>query len=225
MRAPFWVDARLTAIAELCGTSEVFADIGCDHGRLGAYLLHTKGCVRAIFADISEHSLTKARRLVAKMGFLEQSQFVVCDGADALTEPPDAAAIAGMGGETIAGILLRGREMLRGARIVAQPNVDAPMLRKTMADMGYAIVEERVVRDGGRLYIVIAAEPGEAVYDNLQLTVGPILMKTRPDALYDYAQFRIRVVNKALAGMQIGGADQSQMQNEKRIWEEVAKWR
>ena len=33
------LDARLSAIAQMVGRCGSYADIGCDHGRLGAFLL------------------------------------------------------------------------------------------------------------------------------------------------------------------------------------------
>ena len=33
------LDSRLKCIAELIGKCDHYADIGCDHGRLGAFLL------------------------------------------------------------------------------------------------------------------------------------------------------------------------------------------
>ena len=47
------LDARLSAIAGLAGRCECYADIGCDHGRLGAFMLQSGQCRRAILTDIS----------------------------------------------------------------------------------------------------------------------------------------------------------------------------
>ena len=56
-RAAISLDPRLTALADLCPACRVFADIGADHGRLGAYLLQVGRCRRALLTDISASSL------------------------------------------------------------------------------------------------------------------------------------------------------------------------
>lgn len=224
-RAAISLDPRLETIAALCGSCDSLADIGTDHGRLGAYMLQTGMCKTVQFTDISEPSLMKARQLLATLEISDRARFLVGDGALALEKSPNTAVIAGMGGETIAGIISRGRTMLADARIVVQPNVAVEDVRVQLCASGYAICDERIVRDGRRLYVVIAAEPGNMKLDELQLTVGPVLMKQKPDTLFDYADFRLRVAKKALAGAESGGRDGAQLRREMEIWEEVAAWR
>lgn len=217
------LDPRLSMIAGLVGRCECCADIGCDHGRLGAFLLQSGQCDRVILTDISEPSLKKARWLIARTGLGERVQFCVGDGALALPQTPQVAVVAGMGGATIAGIVRAGRERLGRARLLLQPNVDAPQLRAALSACGYAITEERIARDGRRCYVILQAEPGESAYDYRQLTVGPVLLKRLPPELMPYAQFRLRVAQKALKGAASAG-DAGQMaplEAEIGIWEEV----
>ena len=218
------IDSRLSAIAQLCGTCTVLADIGSDHGRLGAYLLQRGLCERVKLTDISAPSLLKARMLIARLGLETQADFIVGDGAGALDSAPDVAVIAGMGGETIAGIVERGRDRLGDARLVVQPNVDAPLLRAALSKCGYAIADERIVRCDGRLYVIMAAVPGASDYSEFELHVGPVLMMRRDPELFDYAGFRLRVARKAAAGMERAGVDAAETRREIEIWEEVAGW-
>lgn len=223
-RAAISLDPRLEAIAGMCGKCVEFADIGTDHGRLGAYMLQTGMCQRVQFTDISEPSLMKARRLLATLNIAHKADFLVGDGAAALSRTPDAAVIAGMGGETIAGIISRGRAFLADARLVMQPNVAQEDVRRQLCESGYKICDESIVRDGRRLYVIIAAEPGRMQLDDFRLAVGPVLMEKKPETLYDYAAFRLRVAKKALAGMEAGGRDGARLRGEISIWEEVASW-
>ncbi len=213
------LDSRLSAIREMVGSCRNFADIGCDHGRLGADMLLRGRCARAELADISEESLKKARRLIRILGLEERVRFSVGDGARSLAIRPDAAVIAGMGGQTIAGILERGREILSGARLVLQPNVAAPELRLRLTGAGFRIVDEDIARDGRRLYVIIAAEAGEMRLSPLEVEIGPVLLKKRPEALWDFAAFRVRVAKKALRGALAGGMDAAGLKREVEIWE------
>ena len=217
------LDPRLSLIARLVGHCECCADVGCDHGRLGAFMLQQNQCERMVLTDISAPSLDKARRLMGDLGLSERVRFAVGDGALAIPEPVDAVVIAGMGGTTIAGIVREGRERLENARLILEPNVAAPQLRQTLTDCGYEIYDEAVVRDGRRNYVVLCARPGKAAYTEKELIVGPVLLKNRPESLVPYAEFRLRVGKKALAGASASGdANQTgPLEKEIAIWEEV----
>ena len=217
------LDPRLSLIARLVGHCECCADVGCDHGRLGAFMLQQNQCERMVLTDISAPSLDKARRLMGDLGLSERVRFAVGDGALAIPEPVDAVVIAGMGGTTIAGIVREGRERLENARLILEPNVAAPQLRQTLTDCGYEIYDEAVVRDGRRNYVVLCARPGKAAYTEKELIVGPVLLKNRPESLKPYAEFRLRVGKKALAGASASGdANQTgPLEKEIAIWEEV----
>ena len=147
--------------------------------------------------------------------------FCVGDGAQALREPPDVAVVAGMGGQTIAGIVERGRDMLKNARLVLQPNVAAPELRARLQAAGFCITDEAIVRDGRRLYIIIAAEAGEMRLTPEEAEVGPVLLRRRPPLLSDYAAFRLRVAGKALQGARRGHGDAAAFEREISIWEAI----
>ena len=145
------LDPRLTTIADMLGTCTCCADIGSDHGRLGAFLLQNKRCRHVCLTDISAPSLEKARKLISLLGLEAQASFYVGDGALALQQRVDAAVIAGMGGETIAEIIEQSAGRLSGARLVLQPNVAAPQLRRRLNASGWSIVNETLVRDGRRI--------------------------------------------------------------------------
>ena len=55
------LDERLRAIEDLAPACRCFADIGCDHGRLGAQMLLSGRAQRVWFTDISAPSIEKAR--------------------------------------------------------------------------------------------------------------------------------------------------------------------
>ena len=219
------LDPRLSMIAEMVGRCNACADIGCDHGRLGAFLLQHGWVERMVLADISDPSLDKARALIRLLGLEARTRFLVCDGADALNTPVDAAVIAGMGGTTIAGIVERGRARLGNARLILQANVAQPELRARLSAAGYALTDERIVRDGRRLYVLMEARPGKSEYDFREKLVGPVLLKERPALLRDLAAFYVRVARKALAGAEAGNEEQTarQLRRELEIWEDVER--
>ena len=219
------LDPRLSAIAEMLGNCDCCADIGSDHGRLGAFLLQNHRCAHVCLTDISASSLEKARKLIALMGLESQADFCVGDGALALTRPVDAAVIAGMGGETIAEILEGAQGRLDSARLLLQPNVAAPELRARMNACGWRITDEMLVRDGRRIYLIVAAERGNQSLNEKETEVGPVLLAKRPPLLRDFAQFHLRVDSKALEGARAGSDLAAAAALEKRIsiWREVER--
>ena len=217
------LDPRLSRIAELVGTCECCADVGSDHGRLGAFLLQSGQCQRVVLTDISSASLAKARKLIALMDLEHRIAFRVGDGALAIDCPVDAAVIAGMGGETIASIVEQSAGRFHGARLILQPNVALASLRRRLNGCGWRIVDEDLARDGRRIYPILVAVEGEQKLSPLQAEAGPVLLERRPPLLADYAAFRLRVARKALSGAQQGGdtASMDELRQEINLWEEV----
>lgn len=217
------LDSRLSLIAEMLGTCVCCADIGSDHGRLGAFLLQNHRCERVCMTDISAPSLEKARRLVKLIGLEDRCAFYVGDGARALEERVEAAVIAGMGGETIAGIVENAAGRLDGARLVLQPNVAAPELRRRLNACGWKIEREALARDGRRIYLVLCAAQGAQTLDEMEIEAGPSLLREKPALMGDYAQFRLRVARKALRGAELGGDGEgaARLRREIEIWERV----
>ena len=74
------LDPRLSTIAEMLGHCPVCADIGSDHGRLGAFLLQNHRCQHVCLTDISAPSLEKARKIerycAERIGGLALPRFV-----------------------------------------------------------------------------------------------------------------------------------------------------
>ena len=213
------LDDRLRAVAEMIPNGARFADIGCDHGYLSAWLLREGRVSECQLCDISAPSLDKAKRLMRALGLSDRVHFGVGDGAKALTSPVDCAVIAGMGSATIMHIIKEGRAEFGDARLILQPNVDAPELREFLMRSGYTIADERIARAGGRHYVIIAAEPGKAEYSPMQLMCGPVILQRGGEELVSFADFRIKVAQKALKGAQGGTGERA-----KQLEKEIAMW-
>ncbi len=161
------LDERLSAIAALAGEAiagikhPCAADIGCDHGRLTAYLLERYNHLFMIAGDVSAPSLEKARALLASKGLSHRAQAVVSDGLAGIHRPVDAIVIAGMGAEMILRIVREGEEKIGNAALILQANVDLPMLRSELAQMGFEVRKEVFSRAAGRRYVTMLARRGE----------------------------------------------------------------
>jgi len=157
---------RLRAIAGYIRDGASVADIGTDHGLLPVYLAQT-GLARYIIAsDISADSLESARISAAKYGVSDMIVFINAPGLDCISAANETGAamvdtivIAGMGGETIAGILNESSRTIKpGIRLILQPQSKTDTLCRFLYNNGYVIGSTKIALDKGRRYTVILCE-------------------------------------------------------------------
>jgi tRNA (adenine22-N1)-methyltransferase len=209
-------DKRLRAAADWVEPCEVIADIGCDHGRLGAMLLLENRAKHLIASDISEKSLEKARHCLHRHGLTGKTEFHVADGLEAIKQKVDTVCILGIGGETLSSILLRGQDKLCGAMLVLGAHTNLYIVRKTLQAIGYRLSGEQVVRSEGRMYVLLRAVPAngtEEPYTRRELLLGPIFLSERPDSWRPWLERRRHYLHKTVSAMK--GAQSKQ--NERRF--------
>jgi len=139
------------------------ADIGCDHGYLGIYLL-CKGIASTVIAsDINEGPLNSAIRNSEKFGVRDRMSFYLSNGTAKIPRDFDTLVCAGMGGDTMISILSQA-PWLKNAqyRLILQCQSKTPMLRQYLSENGWRITEESVLKDGRFLYTVMEVlwQPG-----------------------------------------------------------------
>ena len=148
-------DRLLCCASYLTGGIRV-ADIGCDHGYLGIYLLQRGHATSVIAADVNEAPLQSAMRNAMKFGVRDKMSFYLSDGARNIPRDFDTLVCAGMGGDTMIHILddapwLKSNQY----RLILQCQSKTPLLRKHLTDQGWQITKESIVRDGKFLYTIM----------------------------------------------------------------------
>lgn len=152
---------RLRAIAEQVPKGVRFADIGTDHAYLPVWLILNGVVDGAVAADLREGPLERARQTAQQYGVTDRVSFRLCDGLSAVTpEEADVIAIAGMGGDTIAGILAAA-PWTKGKTLLLQPMTARPELRRWLGENGYLISGEKISHEGERLYSIWSVTGGE----------------------------------------------------------------
>ncbi len=180
---------RLLACCNFVRPGDRVADIGCDHGYLGIYLLKQGIASSMIEADINEGPLQSALHNAHKYGVADKMTFYLSDGVRNIPRDFDSLVCAGMGADTMVHILSSALWLKNGQyRLILQCQSKTPMLRQYLSQEGWEIREEAVLRDGKFLYTVIVA-----VYnpEAPRLTAGqcyfpPALLKNPSDALREY---------------------------------------
>ena len=151
---------RLALIADLVPGGTRLADVGSDHALLPIRLL-MKGVIRsAVATDIHAGPIKRAEANARRYG-VTGLRCVQCDGLAAVSpEEADTVVIAGMGGETIAGILRAAPWVCEDRLLILQPMSRPEILRETLSALGLCIETERLVEDSGRIYAVLTARTG-----------------------------------------------------------------
>lgn len=158
------LSSRLLACCSFVHPGDRVADIGCDHGYLGIYLLH-QGIARSVIAsDVHQAPLQSARDNAAKYGTLARMSFHLSDGAQNIPQDFDCMVCAGMGADTMISILSSAPWLQDPRyRLILQCQSKRPQLRRWLSDQGYAIRRETLAQDGKFLYTImeVVYSPGE----------------------------------------------------------------
>lgn len=223
---------RLHTVAELVRPGEPAADIGTDHGLL-AIALRERDQVPQVYAcDLRPEPLAVAQRNLDARSQLSGLELRLGDGlAPVAGLTLGTATIAGMGGATMEAILDRGP--LKGiTRLVLAPNEALERLRRALHRHGLWPVREVLVEDGGRHYVVVAAERGDAPADpSLEdFVIGPQL-RTATDPTQQrlrarWATERLERFERSLRGLAAAHPDNAAAQRKRdRLEARVAVFR
>lgn len=169
---------RLAAAAELVRPCESFADIGCDHGYLPAYLVQNNIVKKAYACDINEGPLSKCREVAEQEGVAGKITCILAPGLLGLNES-DAReiAICGMGGELIADIIAKCPfAKSKDVHFVLNPMTRQHVLRRRLCESGFEIGRDIIVAEGRHYYNVFEASyTGKIVrYDESYYFLGNI---------------------------------------------------
>ena len=172
---------RLQVVADYIEDNSKIIDIGCDHGLLSIYLANKYDNVKIIASDVNKNALGFAINNIEKSKLNDRIETRLGNGLDVVSaDEIDTVIIAGMGSNTIVGILKYSRDKLVNVNnIIVQSNTDLYFLRKNITSIGYYIEEELLVEDKGIIYTVIKFKKGKKRYSYKELYLGPILLNKK----------------------------------------------
>ena len=151
---------RLRLLADWVRPGSKVADVGTDHAYLPVWLVLHGRVSSAIASDLRKGPIQRARENCRRHG-TDGVDCRLCDGLSGIEpEEADTVIIAGMGGENIAGILRAAPWACSGALLLLQPMSRPEELRAALPSLGLLIRAERLVRDAGRLYSILAVSSG-----------------------------------------------------------------
>lgn len=198
------MNKRLELIMSRISGSKGLIDVGTDHGYLPIALAQNgyKGAI--IASDINIEPLNKARENAKASGLDRRIDFRLGNGLEACEgHEVDTIIIAGMGGDSICGILDRAEWcMSPDYELILQPMTKAEILRYWLVNNGFVIKYEDRVLENGTVYQIITAsfEDRNTRLSDAELFTGSVSL--RHDGLFSYElEALIQRFNKAAQGM------------------------
>ena len=121
---------RLLTCCQFVRPGDRVADVGCDHGYLGIYLLKNGIASGVIASDVNEGPLHSAVVNARKYGVQDRMSFFLSNGVNQIPRDFDCMVCAGMGADTMISIL-EAAPWLRNPdyRLILQCQRKRPMLR------------------------------------------------------------------------------------------------
>lgn len=182
------LSARLMRIAQFVLPGSFVADIGTDHALLPIYLVKQNIASKVICGELNSGPLNVAFRNVEKAGLDNRITLRLGNGFDIVNdEDIDVCVIAGMGGPTIRDIIKKAGQKAGGLKqLILQPMGGSGPLREWLAENGWLITEEDLIKEDGHIYEIISALRGpEIETDRVLVSVGPRLVETKHPLLIE----------------------------------------
>ena len=166
---------RLQLIASFVKNGIGVADVGTDHGYIPVMLVKRGYKGNIIATDINEGPLNKAKQSLIEADCEEAVELILCNGLDGCeSEKIDTIIVAGMGGDTITGILDRAEWCAReDIKLILQPVTKPEILRYWLVNNDFRITNEAQAEENGTVYQIICAVPGrDCRYKDSELFIG-----------------------------------------------------
>ena len=196
---------RLDKIASYVKPGTGVADVGTDHGYIPVMLYRRGYNGNIIGTDINEGPLNKARRSLAEAGIDDEVSLVLCDGLEGID--PDSVntiIVAGMGGDTITGILDRAEWCSReDVSLILQPVTKPEILRYWLINNEFNITDEAFVKENGTIYQIICAKPGiSEKYSDAELFTGKLEQIKNEELFYEHIAIHIKRFQSAVSSLE-----------------------
>ena len=215
------MNQRLKAIYQLISPGQGVIDVGTDHGYIPVQLAKDKYPGRILASDIRKGPLDAAMRSAESAGVADRIDFILCDGLENCpADAVDTIVVAGMGGDTICGILDRAEWCMSPMySLILQPMTKPEILRFWLVNNGFQISTELLVKDRDIIYQIIGAcytGINEALLD-AELFVGHYKHTNNPLLFSELLEREIHRCEMNLKGQSLSGAGSN------TLWDRIYK--
>lgn len=190
---------RLLAIAEMVPNS-IVADIGADHGKLMIELFNEGKITKGYAVENKKGPYSRLVKALEEEELIDSIIPLFSDGISDLPSSVTTVVIAGMGGKTIVNILKKNLAKLKNVdTLILDAHSCIPFLRNEVSKLGYAISDERIVKEDDIFYEIIKFRKAEiAFYSNDDIEFGPILRKEKNNVFREKYKTRIEKIDQLI---------------------------
>ena len=191
---------RLKIIFDMVPKS-VVADIGSDHGKLMIALVEAGIVNKGYAVENKEGPFERLRSNLIRYHVNDKITPLFSDGIKDITRDVETIVIAGMGGTNIVNILKAHPEKLvRVQTIIIDAHTAVPLVRKEICQMGFAIADEKIVKEDDIFYEIIKfIKADKAIISDEDLEFGPILRQEKSATFKEKYQNRIYEIDTILS--------------------------
>lgn len=200
-----------------CVSCYPVADVGTDHGYV-AIALAQKEAGQVFGSDVNAGPLSHAKENVARFGVADKVELRLGSGLTPFQQGEIRSAVfAGMGGMLILRLLEEKREVTDTLEeLVLSPQQDIPAVRKGVETLGFGIVEEKMLKEEGKYYVILHCKRGAAPYTKpIDYLYGGKLLETQNPTLLAFLQEEEKRIHTIVRRLK---ATQTQKAQE-RLWE------
>lgn len=217
---------RLRMLVDMLIAGQAAADIGADHALLPLYLVERKIAPKVIIGELGEGPYLRALHAVnaheSSRQYIEVRQG---DGLQVLhSAEVSSVVLAGMGGDTMAQILAFDKEKACSfKRYVFQPMTKHEVLRQLLADWGWPVLEERLIKENGHFCLAFSSMPGSEPYeiDLLQKYLGFSADLIDSEAKKDYLKSHLHRYQRIEKSLQDQG--EAELRQKAEFYHELVK--
>ena len=194
------ISKRLKIIHDMVPKS-VVADIGSDHGKLMIALVQSGKITKGYAVENKEGPFERLRSNLIRYHVEDKVTPLFSDGLKDVTRDVGTIVIAGMGGSAIVNILKSHPEkMVRVQTIIIDAHTSIPLVRKEICQMGFAIADEKIIKEDNIFYEIIKFVKAEkAIISDEDLEFGPILRQEKSATFKEKYKNRILEIDAILA--------------------------
>ena len=211
---------RLEMVLSFVEPGESAADVGTDHGHVPVELVRRGIVKKAVAMDVRKGPLSRAAENIALAGLSEKIATRLSDGvAKLLPGEADSVVIAGMGGELMLRILRDGAHVRNSVKhYILSPQSELSVFRHGLEELGFSIVEEEMLLDEGKYYVILHVSPGTMHYEHeYEYRYGADLIRKPDPVLKEFLERELAQGEELLAHLGRSGTDGARKRAESLI--------
>ena len=183
-------------------TEGYVTDVGTDHGFVPIRLMENGNVKHVVAMDVRKGPLSRAAEHVREYQMEDRIETRLSDGLKELKPgEADTVIIAGMGGELMLRILRDGAHMHNSVKhYVLSPQSELSVFRHGLEQLELAIVEEQMLMDEGKYYVILHVVPGTMHYEQeYEYRYGADLIRQQDPVLKEFLERELAQGEELLA--------------------------